>query len=40
LGIYQPSGTVTINGGQIQGETAIYQKAGNLTIKDATLIAN
>ena len=32
LGIYQPSGTVTINGGTITGKTGIYWKAWPLTI--------
>ena len=41
LGIYQPSGTVEINGGTIEGATAIYQKAGTLTITGSpTITAN
>ena len=40
LGIYLPSGTATISGGDITGATAVYQKSGSLTISGGTIAAN
>ncbi|MBR6113980.1 MAG: InlB B-repeat-containing protein [Oscillospiraceae bacterium] len=37
VGIYLPSGNLTVNGGTITGATAIYQKSGTLTITGGTI---
>ena len=37
VGIYQPSGNVTVSGGTVTGKTAIYQKSGSLTVSGGTL---
>ncbi len=37
LGIYMPSGKLTVNGGTITGTTAVYVKSGKTTITGGTL---
>ena len=40
IAIYQPSGSLTINGGTITGTTAVYTKSGTLRITGGELNAN
>ena len=40
VGIFQPSGTVTVSGGDIRGTTGIYTKSGSLTVEGGTITGN